>query len=106
MKVNDRAAGLEGLQSPVLKFFPENVVQALLERVDAADGDILLFGADRGTVVSEALGALRLKLGQDFGLVEDSWKPLWVVDFPMFEETGRRLFCLTPPVYGTNWRDC
>lgn len=97
MKVNDRAAGLEGLQSPVLKFFPEEVVQALLERVDAADGDILLFGADRGTVVSEALGALRLKLGQDFGLVEDSWKPLWVVDFPMFEETDEGYFALHHP---------
>lgn len=97
MKVNDRAAGLEGLQSPVLKFFPEAVVQALLDRVDAADGDILLFGADRGTVVSEALGALRLKLGQDFGLVEDSWKPLWVVDFPMFEETDEGYFALHHP---------
>ncbi|WP_113908211.1 aspartate--tRNA ligase [Aliidiomarina celeris] len=86
MKVNELAKGTEGLQSPVLKFFPEDVVQQLLERTQAADGDILLFGADNATVVSEALGALRLKVGQDFDLVEDSWKPLWVVDFPMFEE--------------------
>src|SRR5690554_1880711 len=86
MKVNELAKGTEGLQSPVLKFFPENVVQQLLERTNAADGDILLFGADNATVVSEALGALRLKVGQDFDLVEDSWKPLWVVDFPRSEE--------------------
>ncbi|RUO37370.1 aspartate--tRNA ligase [Aliidiomarina shirensis] len=97
MKVNERAKGIEGLQSPVLKFFPENVVNELLARVDAADGDILLFGADSQTVVTEALGALRLKLGQDFDLVEDSWKPLWVVDFPMFEETEEGFFALHHP---------
>ena len=97
MKVNERAKGLEGLQSPVLKFFPEAVVNDLLKRVDAADGDILLFGADSNNVVTEALGALRLKLGTDFGLVEDSWKPLWVVDFPMFEETEEGYFALHHP---------
>ncbi|EGN74661.1 aspartyl-tRNA synthetase [Idiomarina sp. A28L] len=97
MKVNERAKGMEGLQSPVLKFFPENVVNELLARVDAADGDILLFGADSKNVVTEALGALRLKLGQDFDLVEDSWKPLWVVDFPMFEETEEGFFALHHP---------
>ncbi|MFU8783430.1 aspartate--tRNA ligase [Aliidiomarina sp.] len=97
MKVNERAKGLEGLQSPVLKFFPEAVVNELLARVDAADGDILLFGADSNTVVTEALGALRLQLGTDFGLLEDSWKPLWVVDFPMFEETDEGYFALHHP---------
>ncbi|MCC5855560.1 MAG: aspartate--tRNA ligase [Idiomarina sp.] len=86
LKVNDKAAGMDGLQSPVLKFLPETAVNGILERTGAADGDILLFGADKNTVVSEALGALRLKLGQDFDLVEKGWKPLWVVDFPMFEE--------------------
>lgn len=97
LKVNELAKGLEGLQSPVLKFFPENVVNEILARVNAADGDILLFGADKGNVVSEALGALRLKLGNDFGLVADSWKPLWVVDFPMFEETEDGYFALHHP---------
>ncbi|RUO32828.1 aspartate--tRNA ligase [Aliidiomarina sanyensis] len=97
MKVNDRAAGVDGLQSPVLKFFPDAVVTELLERVDAHDGDILLFGADKATVVSEALGALRLKLGQDFDLVSSEWKPLWVVDFPMFEETDEGFFALHHP---------
>lgn len=97
MKVNERAKSLEGLQSPVLKFFPEAVVNELLARVDAADGDILLFGADNNNVVTEALGALRLQLGIDFGLVDDSWKPLWVVDFPMFEETEDGYFALHHP---------
>lgn len=85
LKVNDKQAGMDGLQSPVLKFLPEAVATAILERSAAENGDILLFGADTSTVVSEALGALRLKAGHDFNLVENSWKPLWVVDFPMFE---------------------
>lgn len=75
----------EGLQSPILKFLPETVVQQIVERVQAVKGDILFFGADKTTVVNEALGALRLKVGQDLKLVEDSWKLLWVVDFPMFQ---------------------
>lgn len=85
LKVNDKDAGMDGLQSPVLKFLPEAAVTEILARTGAETGDILLFGADTATVVSEALGALRLKAGKDFDLVEDSWKPLWVVDFPMFE---------------------
>jgi aspartyl-tRNA synthetase len=86
IKVNDLSAGLEGLQSPILKFLNEEVVNAILERTGAETGDILLFGSDSYKVVTDALGALRLKLGEDFGLVEDKWAPLWVVDFPMFEE--------------------
>jgi aspartyl-tRNA synthetase len=87
MKVNDRAAGLDGIQSPVAKFLSADIVEALLERTQAQSGDIILFGADRAKVVSEALGALRLKLGKELGLTkEKSWAPLWVVDFPMFEE--------------------
>lgn len=85
LKVNDRAAGREGIQSPILKFIPDPVLEALLQRLDAQDGDMVFFGADNATVVAEALGALRLKLGQDFNLVSDEWRPLWVVDFPMFE---------------------
>ncbi|MCQ1056502.1 aspartate--tRNA ligase [Photobacterium sp. DNB23_23_1] len=87
MKVNDRAAGLEGVQSPVAKFLNEDVVNAILDRTEAETGDIILFGADSKRVVTEAMGALRLKLGEDLELTDKSaWKPLWVIDFPMFEE--------------------
>ena len=85
VKVNDRAAGLEGLQSPILKFMPEATVHALLEKLDAQTGDILFFGADKEKIVNEALGALRIKVAEDLGQVKDTWAPLWVVDFPMFE---------------------
>ncbi|MBS4432452.1 aspartate--tRNA ligase [Pectobacterium punjabense] len=89
IKVNERAKGLEGVQSPVTKFLNEDRLSALLERTAAQDGDILFFGADSAKVVTDALGALRLKLGRDLGLTKDnSWEPLWVVDFPMFEEDG------------------
>ncbi len=86
IKVNDKDAGMEGLQSPILKFLNEEVVNNILERTEAATGDILLFGSDSYKVVTDALGALRLKLGEDLDMVEDKWAPLWVVDFPMFEE--------------------
>lgn len=85
IKVNNVAKGRDGLQSPILKFLPDNTVNEILQRTGAKDGDLIFFGADNAQVVNSALGALRDKLGQDFGLVEDSWKPLWVVDFPMFE---------------------
>ncbi|MGI8487183.1 aspartate--tRNA ligase [Pectobacterium sp. S5] len=89
IKVNERAKGLEGVQSPVAKFLSEDVLSAVLERTAAQDGDILFFGADSAKVVTDALGALRLKLGRDLSLTKDnSWEPLWVVDFPMFEEDG------------------
>ncbi|MFI0471296.1 aspartate--tRNA ligase [Halomonas sp. HMF6819] len=87
IKVNERAKGLEGLQSPIVKFM-ENVVEELLDRVGAEDGDIIFFGADKTTVVNEAIGALRVKLGADLELYTQEWSPLWVVDFPMFETDG------------------
>lgn len=87
IKVNSLADGLEGLQSPIIKFLPEAVVLAVLDRVGAEDGDLVFFGADQTRVVNESLGALRLKLGQDLNLVDEAaWAPLWVVAFPMFEK--------------------
>jgi aspartyl-tRNA synthetase len=88
VKVNDIDAGVEGLQSPILKFMPEEIVAQLMQRLDAANGDIIFFGADQAHVVNEALGALRVKVGEDLGLIADGWAPLWVVDFPMFEKAG------------------
>jgi aspartyl-tRNA synthetase len=85
IKVNETAKGREGLQSPILKFLSDAAVAGILERTGAADGDLIFFGADSAKVVSDALGALRLKLGQDLGIAETGWRPLWVVDFPMFE---------------------
>jgi aspartyl-tRNA synthetase len=97
LKVNDIAAGMEGLQSPILKFLSEDVASAIVERSGAQSGDILLFGADSQTIVTEALGALRLKLGEDLDLLEGEWKPLWVVDFPMFEEVDGHFHALHHP---------
>jgi aspartyl-tRNA synthetase len=97
MKVNDLEAGMEGLQSPILKFLNEDVAKAIVERSGAQSGDILLFGADTNTVVTEALGALRLKLGEDLELLEGEWRPLWVVDFPMFEEFDGQFHALHHP---------
>ncbi|EKO3976429.1 aspartate--tRNA ligase [Vibrio fluvialis] len=86
LKVNDLAAGMEGIQSPVAKFLTEEIVTEIIERTGAQSGDIILFGADKANVVAEAIGALRLKVGKDLGITNDStWAPLWVVDFPMFE---------------------
>jgi aspartyl-tRNA synthetase len=85
VKVNDRKAGRAGLQSPILKFLPDAAIDGVLERTGAADGDLVFFGADKATVVNESLSALRQTLGRDRKLVEPTWKPLWVVDFPMFE---------------------
>ncbi len=86
IKVNQIDQGPEGLQSPILKFMPEAVVQEVLNRCGATDGDILFFGADRTRVVNDALSALRIRLGHDLGLVEDGWQPMWVVEFPLLEE--------------------
>ncbi|MFD0965336.1 aspartate--tRNA ligase [Seminibacterium arietis] len=86
LKVNDINGGLDGVQSPITKFLSDTVLKALLQRVKAENGDILFFGADKWQVVTDALGALRLKLGRDLDLTRlDEWKPLWVIDFPMFE---------------------
>jgi aspartyl-tRNA synthetase len=85
IKVNERAKGREGLQSPITKFLSDAALEGILARTAAADGDLIFFGADSAKVVSDALGALRLKIGQELKLVTSGWKPLWVVDFPMFE---------------------
>jgi aspartyl-tRNA synthetase len=85
IKVNEVAKGRDGLQSPILKFLSDAAVTGILERTAAGDGDLIFFGADTGKVVSDALGALRLKVGQDLRLAASGWRPLWVVDFPMFE---------------------
>jgi aspartyl-tRNA synthetase len=93
VKVNEWAAkGREGLQSPILKFLPDAAVEGIMARTGAEDGDLVFFGADKASVVNEAIGALRVKLGQDRELMASGWRPLWVVDFPMFERdehTGR-----------------
>jgi aspartyl-tRNA synthetase len=85
VKVNETAKGRDGLQSPILKFLSDAAIAGILERTQAADGDLIFFGADSAKVVSDALGALRLKVGEDLKLVAPGWRPLWVVDFPMFE---------------------
>ena len=85
VKVNDASKGREGLQSPILKFLSDAAIAGLLERTSAVTGDLVFFGADKAKVVNDAIGALRLKVGQDLGLVEQGWRPLWVMDFPMFE---------------------
>ncbi|VVQ03307.1 Aspartate--tRNA(Asp/Asn) ligase [Pseudomonas fluorescens] len=86
IKVNERAKGVEGLQSPIVKNIPEAALNVILDRVGAVDGDIVFFGADKAKIVSEALGALRIKVGHDLNLLTCEWAPMWVVDFPMFEE--------------------
>ncbi|KAF0285963.1 aspartate--tRNA ligase [Spiribacter sp. SSL99] len=99
IKVNDPAEGVDGLQSPILKFLPKSVVTDLLARTGANAGDLIFFGADRAKVVNESLAALRVRLGHDLGLLEGEWRPLWVVDFPMFEydEDDGRYYALHHP---------
>lgn len=86
LKVNDINAGVEGIQSPVAKFLTPEIIAEILRRTGAENGDLIFFGADRYKVVCEAMGALRLKLGEELGLTVQGWRPLWVIDFPMFEE--------------------
>ena len=93
IKVNELSAGIEGLQSPILKFLPEATITEIITRVEAQTGDLIFFGADRIAVVNEAMGALRVKVGHDLQLATAKWCPLWVVDFPMFED-----------VEGGNWQ--
>ncbi|MGB5473588.1 MAG: aspartate--tRNA ligase [Gammaproteobacteria bacterium] len=107
IKVNDVAAGRDGLQSPILKFLPDDVVTALVERTGVANGDLVFFGADKAKIVNESLGALRVKLGHDRGLVQGAWAPVWVVDFPMFErdEKANRWMALHHPFTAPNIDD-
>jgi len=86
IKVNDVDAGRDGLQSPILKFLPDEAVNGIIDRTGAKTGDLIFFGADKARVVNDALGALRVKVGEDRGLVAEGWAPLWVIDFPMFEK--------------------
>jgi aspartyl-tRNA synthetase len=88
IKVNEIDKGMDGLQSPILKFLSETVVKIILERTGAKDGDLIFFGADKARVVNESLGQLRAKVGHDRGLAENGWRPAWVVEFPMFDWNG------------------
>lgn len=88
VKVNQLADGVAGLQSPILKFMPDEIVMRLMERIGAQDGDIVFFGAGKRQMVEESMGALRIKVGHDMGAVAEGWAPLWVVDFPMFEKAS------------------
>lgn len=85
IKVNDVDAGREGLQSPIVKFLTDDAITGIVERTGAANGDLVFFGADRASVVNDALGALRVRVAKDLGLVNEGWRPMWVVDFPMFD---------------------
>jgi len=97
IKVNDRDTGIDGLQSPIVKFLSAEAAEGILEKCGADSGDILFFAADKANIVNDALGALRLKLGHDFSLLKDKWCPLWVVDFPMFEKIEGGLTALHHP---------
>ncbi|MGB0866682.1 MAG: aspartate--tRNA ligase [Granulosicoccaceae bacterium] len=99
IKCNDVAAGAEGLQSPIVKFFSEAALKGVIERTGAQDGDLIFFGADSAKVVNDAIGALRVKVGHDMGLSEGDWRPVWVIDFPMFEydEREKRFFAVHHP---------
>jgi aspartyl-tRNA synthetase len=88
IKVNDIDGGMDGLQSPIIKFMPAETVAAVMEKVGAETGDIIFFGADKAKVVNEALGALRTKVAEELGLTRAGWAPLWVIDFPMFERAN------------------
>jgi aspartyl-tRNA synthetase len=99
VKVNDISTGRNGLQSPIVKFLPDEVLAKILTRTGAENGDLIFFGADTAKVVNDALGALRLRVGLDLGLLSGEWAPLWVVNFPMFEwdEQGQRWNALHHP---------
>ena len=99
VKVNERAKGRDGLQSPIIKFLKDAALAGILERTEARDNDLIFFGADKAKIVNDALGALRLKVGADLGLTRPGWQPLWVVDFPMFEwdEDARRWSAMHHP---------
>lgn len=99
IKVNDRQKGLEGLQSPIIKFLSEASIEAILDRLNAQTGDVIFFGADKEKIVNESMGALRIKLGHDCHLLESGWRLLWIIDWPMFErdDTDKRLQAMHHP---------
>lgn len=107
IKVNELSKGVVGLQSPILKFLPDQVALEIMDRTGAADGDLVFFGADKAKIVNESLGALRVQLGHDRGLVADGWAPLWVIDFPMFEwdDGGKRWQALHHPFTAPSTED-
>lgn len=107
IKVNDITEGRAGLQSPILKFLPDEVIQGILERIKADTGDVVFFGADKAKVVNEALGALRLKIGDDLKLSQAGWQPVWIIDFPMFEwdDKDQRWMSLHHPFTAPNITD-
>lgn len=89
IKVNDAAAGREGLQSPIVKFLPDEALDAIMQRTGTETGDLLFFGAGDAKMVNESMGALRVQIGHDLDMIAREWKPLWVIDFPMFEWNDR-----------------
>lgn len=99
IKVNEKAKGRDGLQSPILKFLPDDVINAIMERTGAEDGDLVFFGADKAKIVNHALGALRQKLAVDRGLLKGDWAPLWIIDFPLFEydDKEKRWYAVNHP---------
>lgn len=99
IKVNDLSEGIDGLQSPIVKFAPAEVWDSVLAKTGAQNGDLIFFGADKAAIVNEAIGALRVKLGHDLNLLEGEWKPVWIVDFPMFDwdEKSRRWSAIHHP---------
>lgn len=97
IKINDRNAGYDGLQSPILKFLPEQVVEKILTRLNAESGDLVFFGADRRKIVNESLGALRNRLGEDLAMIDQRWAPCWIVDWPMFEKSDNKWQALHHP---------
>lgn len=107
IKVNETAKGRDGLQSPILKYMSDEAIATILQRTGAKDSDLIFFGADKAKVVNEALGALRIKVGHDRGLLQGQWQPAWVVDFPMFEwdEGDNRWVSLHHPFTSPNEAD-
>ncbi len=107
IKVNDTSAGRDGLQSPILKFLPDDVVSNIMQRTQAENGDLIFFGADKTRIVNDALGALRNRLGHDLDLLKGEWAPVWIVDFPMFEfnEDEKRWESLHHPFTSPNTED-
>jgi len=107
IKCNDIDQGRDGLQSPILKFLPDEAVSEIILRSEAQSGDLIFFGADKAKIVNESLGALRIKVAQDLGLVEQGWRFLWVIDFPMFEydEREKRLTALHHPFTAPSTND-